>query len=194
MLIVYAVSALVAGVLVLLSLFGADHGTDSTNGFEAHTGGADHQGDHDFWLPFFSLRFYTYFFAGFGSTGLLLHYLTQTNPITAAWISGIVGMGSGLAVAILIRILKVTETSTGAKDRDVLGKEANVLVAIRGSDPGRIRCSVRGDIIDFMAFSEEPEPIEAGETVVVVAMEDGRAQVVLRDSIFGDDALPQRTK
>ncbi|MBC8063398.1 MAG: NfeD family protein [Chlorobia bacterium] len=193
MLLVYAVSALVAGVLVLLSLFGAEHGSDAATGLELHTGGADHDSDHGFWLPFFSLRFYTYFFAGFGATGLLLHFLTQTNPVAAAWISGMVGLVSGLGVAILIRILKITETSGSANDKDVLGKEANVMVAIRGSNPGQIRCTVRGDIIDFTAFSEELEPIEVGETVIVVAMEDGKAQVVTHSSIFGEDALPQRT-
>lgn len=185
MLIVYAVSALVAGVLVLLSLFGSDHDSDVDTG--------DHDTAGDFWLPFFSLRFYTYFFAGFGATGLLLHFLTQTNPITSAWISGAVGLISGLGVSILIRILKVTETSGSANERDVLGKEGKVMVAIRGSNPGQIRCTVRGDIIDFTAFTEEPGAIEAGETVLVVAMENGKAQVVRHSSIFGEDALPQRT-
>lgn len=185
MLLVYIVSAIVAGVLVLLSLFGGDHEGDSDSG--------DHDGDAGFWLPFFSLRFYTYFFAGFGTTGLLLKYLTKANPITAAIISGAVGVGSGLGVAILMRILRVTETTTSSKDKDVLGKEGTVLVAIRGSNPGRIRCTVKGDIIDFLATTEQPDSIEPGEKVVVVAMENGRAQVVSTNTIFGEEALPQRT-
>lgn len=187
MLLVYLVSAIVAGVLVLLSLFGGDHEghVDSDSG--------DHDTDHGFWLPFFSLRFYTYFFAGFGTTGLLLHYLTQTNPITSLIISGAVGLGSGLGVSILMRILRVTETTTSSKDKDVLGKEGTVLVAIRGPNPGRIRCTVKGDIIDFLAISDQSVEIEPGEKVVVVAMENGRAQVVPTQTIFGEEALPQRT-
>jgi membrane protein implicated in regulation of membrane protease activity len=193
MLLIYAVSAIVAGVLVLLSLLGADHSDQGGTEIEVHSGDADHDADHGLWLPFFSLRFYIYFFAGFGTTGLLLHFLTNTAPTLAAWISAGVGLGSGLGVAILMRLLRVTETTGSATDKDVLGKEGKVMVAIRGSNPGRIRCIVKGDIIDFFAYSEEPGEIEVGETVVVVAMENGKAQVMLRDSIFGDDALPQRT-
>jgi membrane protein implicated in regulation of membrane protease activity len=193
MLLVYVVSAIVAGVLVLLGLLGAEHESDAH--FEI---GADHpevNADHDagFWLPFFSLRFYTYFFATFGALGLLLHYFTNLGPVAGVWIAGSVGLVTGLGVAFIVRLLRITETTTSSKERDVLGKEGTVLVAIRGSNPGRIRCIVKGEIIDFLAYSEQPDPIEAGESVVVVAMENGRAQVVSRDSIFEEDALPQRT-
>lgn len=184
MLLVYIVSTIVAGALLLLSLFGADHDAD-------HEIAHDSEGGH--WLPFFSLRFYTYFFAGFGTTGLLLHYLTDTNAVVGAWIAGAIGLAAGLSVSILVRILRVTETSGSAKEKDLLGKEAKVLVAIRGMTPGRIRCSVRGDLIDYLAVSESNDAIEAGESVVVVGMENGRAQVVPRASIFGEDALPERT-
>lgn len=191
MLLVYVVSAAVAGVLVLLSLVGSGHDLDGHMEFSA-----DHSvdGGSDFWLPFFSLRFYTYFFASFGATGLLLHYFGGVGAVVGAWISVGVGLLTGLGVAFAMRMLRITETTTSAKDRDVLGKEGTVLVPIRGMSPGRIRCTVKGDIIDFLAVTEDPEPIDAGQTVVVVAMENGRAQVVTQESIFGDDALPQRTQ
>lgn len=189
MLLVYTVSAIVAGVLVLLALFGADHHVGS----EIHVDGADHDSETGHWLPFFSLRFYTYFFAGFGTTGLLLHYFTKVDSTIMALIAAAVGLGSGLGVSILVRLLRITEASGSASDKDVLGKEAQVLVAIRGTNPGRIRCTVKGDIIDFLAISDSPDPIEVGTSVVVVAMENGQAQVVSRQSIFEDDALPQRT-
>lgn len=192
MLLVYVVSAIVAGVLVLFSLFGGDHDHDFDADADADVDVGGHDVGHDIWLPFFSLRFYTYFFAGFGFTGLLLHYLTDTPAIVGAWMSGGVGLVVGLIVSILMRLLRVTETTTSATDKDVLGKEGTVLVAIRGSNPGRIRCTVKGDIIDFLATSELPETIDVGARIVVVAMENGRAQVVTRESIFEEEALPQR--
>ena len=90
MLTLYIVSAAVAGVLILLSLMGADHGVEH----EVHF---DHDSDHDsehsgHWLPFFSLRFYTYFFAGLGVTGLLLHWLTDTQATLALWLALGVGV------------------------------------------------------------------------------------------------------
>lgn len=192
MLLVYVVSAIVAGVLVLFSLFGGDHDHEFDADADADADLGGHDVGHGIWLPFFSLRFYTYFFAGFGFTGLLLHYLTQTPAIVGAWISAGVGLAIGFIVSILMRLLRVTETTTSSTDKDVLGKEATVLVAIRGSNPGRIRCSVKGDIIDFLATSELPETIDVGANVVVVAMDNGRAQVVTRESIFEEEALPQR--
>jgi hypothetical protein len=184
MLTIYIVSAVVAGVLVVLSLFGAGDAEHDAPLTELHE--AAHETFSDHWLPFFSLRFYTYFFAGFGTTGLLLYYLTKTDPMTAGIVSGAVGLGTGLAVSYLIRLLRVTEASGGASDKDVLGKEGTVLVPIRGNVPGKIRCTVRGDAIDFLATSEEERTIEAGEAVVVVAMDNGRAQVMLRDALFGN--------
>ncbi|MES1228478.1 MAG: NfeD family protein [Armatimonadota bacterium] len=188
MFLVYTVSAIVAGVMVLLSLFGADHGSDHEVHVELHHDGADHDSGQGHWLPFFSLRFYTYFFAGFGTTGLLLTLLTKTTPIAIGWIAAVVGLVAGLAVSIVVRLLKLSETTTSSKDNDVLGKEAEVLVAIRGTVPGRIRCSVKGDLIDFLAVTEEGQDIEAGTPVVVVLMENGRAHVARRDAIFGGDA------
>ncbi|MGV3619147.1 MAG: hypothetical protein ACO1SV_27795 [Fimbriimonas sp.] len=182
--ILYIVSAIVAGVLIVLSLVGAgDAEHDSPTG---EFNEAVHETFTDHWLPFFSLRFYTYFFAGFGTTGLLLQFLTKTDPTTSAIISGVVGFGTGLVVSYLVRLLRVTEASGEAKEKDFLSKDGLVLVPIRGGTPGKIRLSVKGDAIDILATTEEDQTIEAGEAVVVVAMENGRAQVVLRDSLFGD--------
>src|SRR5690349_10121353 len=105
MLTVYIVSAVVAGVLVLLSLLGIGHEVGHDLNFEvAHE--VDHDADHGdgagLWMPFFSMRFYTYFFAAFGTTGLLLHFLTTTPSMIALWISVGVGLFSGLSVSLLM--------------------------------------------------------------------------------------------
>jgi membrane protein implicated in regulation of membrane protease activity len=192
MLTLYLVSAIVAGVLIILSLVGADHDHDH----EVHLPADDlgHEVDHPLgghWLPFFSLRFYTYFFAAFGVTGLLLTYFSDAGTIMAAWVAGIVGLLSGLSVSIVMRLLRLSEATGSASDKDVLGKEAEVLVPIRGLTPGRIRCTVRGDIIDFLAVSEQDRALEPGEKVVVVSMDNGRANVVSAEAIFAD-ALTQK--
>ena len=185
MLLVYAVSAIVAGVLVALSVMGAGHDADHDIHLDAHHDTDGHEGSGGHWLPFFSLRFYTYFFAAFGTTGLLLHFLTKTESGLGIWISAIVGLLSGLGVSLAIRLLRLSETSGSAKEQDVLGKQGEVLVAIRGKTPGRVRCEVRGDIIDYTAITEEDGDIEAGQQVVVVSMENGVAQVMRTESIFG---------
>ncbi len=188
MLLIYIVSTIVAGVLILLSVFGADHDHDTDTDHDLSI-----EGSADVWLPFFSLRFYTYFFAGFGSTGLLISLLTKTPALLTGILAAGVGLVCGLMISYMMRLLRRSETTTSAKDKDVLGKEATVLVTIRGNSPGRIRCSVKGDIIDFLAIADHETPIEPGSKVVVVAMENGRAQVVLTQTIFDEEVLPQRT-
>lgn len=191
MLTLYIVSAAVAGVLILLSLLGIGHDHEGHVEMGANI---DHDVDHSLvgWIPFFSLRFYTYFFSAFGTAGLLLHYYSTTPDAVGVWLAAAVGLVSGLGVWIVLKLLRRSEGSSSATERDVLGKEGQVLVAINGSSPGRIRCSVRGDIIDFLAVSDWADTIPAGTSIVVVAMEHGRAQVMPREAIFSDDSLVQR--
>ncbi|MBS1707213.1 MAG: NfeD family protein [Armatimonadetes bacterium] len=191
MLLTYAVSAIVAGVLVVLSLLGAEHAAgdhEVSADHDVHDAGHDTAPGH--WLPFFSLRFYTYFFAGFGTTGLLLTWLAKLSEPTAGIISAVVGLGCGLSVSIIVRALRLSESSSAAKEKDMLGKEAQVLVAVRGSTPGRIRLSLRGDLIDFLATTEDGSDIEPGASVVVLEVINGRAVVARKDSILGNDDMP----
>lgn len=194
MMILYVVSAVVAGVLVLLSLLGADHGAD-------HDVSADHDLAHDHdsgtdthgpWLPFFSLRFYTYFFAGLGTTGLLLTLLAKTPEPLAGIVAGVVGLASGLSVSLVMRALRLSEANSGAKQADMLGKEAEVMVTIRGGTPGRIRMLVKGDLLDVVAVAQGGETIDPGASVVVLEMDEGRAVVARRENILGDDQVEMK--
>ncbi|MFI5386573.1 MAG: NfeD family protein [Fimbriimonadales bacterium] len=191
MLTLYIVSAAVAGALVILSILGADHGVEHEVHFEHEGHETGESQGH--WIPFFSLRFYTYFFAGFGTTGLLITLLTATAPAFTLALAIAVGLFAGFSVSILVRLLRKTETTSGSGEKDVLGLEAKVLVTIRGAEPGRIRCSVKGDAIDFLAVCDDADPIEVGATVIVIAMEDGRALVMPRTALFGDDSTRVRT-
>jgi membrane protein implicated in regulation of membrane protease activity len=145
------------------------------------------------WIPFFSLRFYTYFFAGLGATGLMLTYLTDASASLTLILSLCTALFCGLSVWLTMKLVRRSESTSTATESDLLGKEGTVLVAIHGRNPGRIRCTVRGDIIDYLAYSEEDTPILPGDSVVVVALENGRAQVIAREAIFGGDVLPTRT-
>jgi membrane protein implicated in regulation of membrane protease activity len=194
MLTLYIASAIVAGVLILVSLFGGgDHEFGHDLGGDAHIdhGDSDHGGVGD-WIPFFSLRFYTYFFAGLGATGLLLTFLTTTPASLILTLSLIVGAVSGTSVWLMIKLLRKTENTSTATEKDLMGKEATVMVGINGRNPGRIRCTVRGDIIEYLAIAEDGTKLNPGDTVVVLSMENGRAEVVARDTIFEPETLQIR--
>ncbi len=205
MLLAYIVSAVVAGVLVVLSLLGVDHaggdadvsvdhefqlGHDLVEGHDMASGHvAAREAANGRWMPFLSLRFWTYLFAGFGTSGLLLTVLAKTPEPVAAIVAALVGLACGFVVSWVMRLLRITESSSSAKQQDMLGKEAEVLVTIRGTTPGRIRLSVKGDLIDFLAVAPDGETIEPGASVVVLEVEGDRANVARRESVLGDDTL-----
>lgn len=202
MLSLYIVCSVIGLALILLSAFAGhhdfsvgvhdvqlDHGAQDLNlGHDAHVehggGNAENAGEGGAWLPFLSLRFWTYLCAGFGITGLLLSLLTHTDPGLAVWLAVGTGLVCGLMVSYIYRICQVTSTDSMTREKDILGCEAKVLVAIRDKQPGRIRVCVKGDWVDFIALSSDGSEIPVGEQAVIVAMEDGKAMVIPKSAIF----------
>lgn len=186
MLSTYIVAALVGGLLIVLSVVGGIHHGDSDVGADGHDGidhghdGVDaHEGP---WIPFFSVRFWTYFASTFGICGLLLSLLVKTPEPTSALLSGGAGLIVGLLVAYGMRALSRTDTDSSIAPKDLMGREATVVVAIRGRDPGRVRVSVKGEILELLATCEEDFDLEAGSRALVVDMEGDKVKVMSYDT------------
>lgn len=206
MLTLYIFCAVIGGGLILLSAFGGgdhEHGVDGGHDLTAHdvahdfdAGGADmgHEavGGHETgsdgpWIPFFSLRFWTYFIGIFGGTGLLLSLLTRTpEPATGLWSAG-TGMISGLVAASLVRWISKHEADSTARDSDMLGLRARVTVPIRKQQLGRIRTTVKGELLDILATAEEKSDLSEGTEVVIVSMDNGRASVMPLDTLLEEN-------
>lgn len=188
---IYIVATVVGGALIVLSLFGhGDHGADASGDVGGHDGSIDlHQDDGGYhgeeaWLPFLSVRFWTYFALTFGACGLLLTYVAQTRePLTAIYAS-IPGLITGLGVAFAVRLLRRQEVDSSIGEKDLLGVLAKVSVPIREGQLGRVRCTVKGEIIDLIAKGHQPLSMEAGTDVAIVEMDNGTAIVVPRDAIY----------
>lgn len=189
MLSIYIISAIVGGALILASIFGG-HG-DSDAGIDHdvdHDLSAGHEGDavhSDLWLTSFSLRFYTYGFTFFGLTGLLFE-MFNVEKMTGFWLALAVGIVCGLMASATMYYLSKTSTTSGAEEKDLVGADAKVLVPVKKSLPGKIRCTVKGDTIDVIAISDEETEIPTGERVMIVAMENQRARVIRRSDFFED--------
>ncbi|MCO5295253.1 MAG: hypothetical protein M9921_00180 [Fimbriimonadaceae bacterium] len=199
MLTLYIVTAIVGGAMVLVSALMGGHDADTDHDFthdaDVHVevdsdtdsdAGADHGGDHAGpWLPFFSLRFWTYLLAAFGLTGVLLTWLTDTpQPTVLTW-SIAMGLVVGLAVSYLMLVLKRIGVDSSISSSDMLGIEARVTVPIRGALMGRVRCNVKGEALDVFATSDEDRVFEEGQSVVIVEMVGDKARVVSREDVFG---------
>lgn len=174
MITIYIVSALIGVVLAIMAAFGAlEHAHD-----------LDFQGDvtaphgTDTWIPFLSLRFWTYAFGGFGLTGVLLSYLTDLNATNTLGIAIATGVVCGLGIAVLVRAVSRSEAQSNSRADDLVGLTAKVLVTVRKAQPGRIRCHVKGEILDVLAVAEEDVTLHPGEDAIVVCVEEGRATVV----------------
>lgn len=180
----YIMAAILGGGLVLVSIFaGSDHDHD-------HEFSADHDADHggiehgDLWIPFLSLRFWTYFLMAAGVTGILLMQFAQTvEPITAFWASG-TGLVVGLGVSYVMHLAKKMQTEEVAQSADFLGREATVIVPIRPNLDGKIRVEVKGQLIELLALPFEEREIARDEIVVIVSMDNDRARVIPRDDLL----------
>lgn len=196
MLAVYIVTAIIGGGMVLFSALGGLHGSgDVDHGMDigGHGGDAGHDvgghglahhghetiGEAGFWLPFFSIRFWTYLSAAFGITGLILTLLNAGAIATVLLASAVTGIASGLIAAYAFRALQVGQSSSELRMEDFLGAEAKVTVALRDSQPGKVRMSIRDDIIDMVAVSDRP--IEVGEEVMVLEVDANRVVVARRE-------------
>lgn len=209
MLAAYIVAAIVGGGMIVFSALAglgahADVGGDLGHDVGGGHGSVDHgaAGGHDvshdaehghdtdhgtgaLWLPFFSIRFWTYAVGTFGLIGSVLS-LTRVSiePITLA-ISATAGLLMGTLAAWIVRYLNKAEYSSTATEDDFLGALAQVTVPI-GELPGKVRTSVRGDIIDFVALSDPGEQFAPGEEVMIVGIEGDKARVARKKDFLGE--------
>jgi len=207
MLTLYIFCAVIGGGLILLSAFGGgdhEHGADADHDISVHdmahdfdAGGVDaghvvDHGDHEAgsdgpWIPFFSLRFWTYFIGIFGATGLLLSLLANSPEPFTGLLSAGTGFISGIVAASLVRWISKNEADSTARDSDLLGLRARVTVPISDEQIGRIRTTVKGELLDILANAEAKQTLSEGTEVVIVGMDNGRASVMPLDDLLEEN-------
>lgn len=205
----YLISMIVGvGLLLITAFFGGgemdadvDGGVDFDAGdvdVDVDAGGADvdhsfigESGSHsvgkDFaWLPFLSLRFWTYFLAAFGLTGVALSLFTQTVEPLRLIISSANGFALG-AIGYFIFQFFSNMQGPGNISKSVTGVEGTVIVAARNGLPGKVRVSVDGDTIDLLALSDKNADLNRGEKVVIVDADSKVVRVTRPDEMFEEN-------
>lgn len=192
MIAIYIVAAILGGGLVIASvLFGhgehasGDSGHDAQIDVHGHADG----GEAHVWIPFLSLRFWTYLVAVFGVAGLLLSKFTTLIEPMPAILSGGTGLVVGLLVSFLMRVAKKLEVDSSTKTQDFLGAVGRVVVAIRPGQEGKIRLSIKGDTIEVLALPNEFETLEIGSEAIIVSMENDRARVISRSELLEETQI-----
>ncbi len=173
-----------------------DHGALEVDhaAVDAHSPGLDLQSlmgkaaeipkDPGIWLPFLSIRFWIYFAATFGMTGLALNLFRASQEPVTLIASLITGLFVGVIGSLAWRILNTSQVDASTKTKDFLGSMGRLSVGTRPGSLGRVRLYVKDEWIDLTAVSDSGGEIAQGEEVIVVAIEGNTARVIPSQEIL----------
>lgn len=136
----------------------------------------------DFFLwTFRSVRFWTFFLAFFGMTGLSLDGLGLMGPMAA--LAAAIGMGSasGLGASAAIRVLAADTSGRAASSRDYIGKTVRVVVPVEGEEVGKVRLRLKGQTVDVLATTDEGDSFASQEEAIIIEMDGTRARIARID-------------
>jgi hypothetical protein len=178
---IYATALAVGGTLLLASLVlghhGADHGGDAGGGHDHGGDHGAHEGELGLLATFMSIRFWTFTLAFFGLTGVVFEEMQLLKDGRAILgLSSVLGGGIGFAAATLVRYLRAHSVSSVPTEIGYVGLTGEVLLDVTPEEPGRIRISARGSLIDLPAKTQGPA-LKKGASALVVDMTDGVARV-----------------
>ena len=173
MLFVYVAASVVGLVLLGVSIFGVGHDHAAS-----HDGSSD--GDGSPMLALLSVRVWTYVLAFGGVTGLLLRYLGHEGEPT----SGIGALVVGVLAAGMARVVIGRASRRGAsgmvRSEDLVGKSAAVIIPFGGEATGKVRVRVAGADVDLLATTEDGQPLDRHDEVLIVEVREGGSALVTR--------------
>jgi hypothetical protein len=177
---IYATALAVGGTLLLASLVLGHHGADHAHDFgHGHDASHGEEGDVALIASFLSVRFWTFALAFFGLTGLVLEKVVavgdgRTIFVIAAVMGGTIGFGASYTFNRLRAGARAL--STVPQEMGYVGLEGEVLLAVSPEEPGRIRITAQGSLVDLPARTDGAR-FEKGARALVVDVTDGVARV-----------------
>ena len=134
-------------------------------------------------LPFTSLRFWTFGACFFGLTGVALTQLGQVGEPTAMLASLAIGLGSGTATAWLVRGLRQPVGAVGGA-RALVGQVGELVFALAPGQTSKLRLRVPGrpprEILAVLGDADT-RTLPRDTRVVVLDLRDGKAVVEAAD-------------
>jgi hypothetical protein len=172
----------------------ADHGADQDQGDDHDKAGAmvlagenamvKHEGGGlgdtvSMLLPITSVRFWTFFLAFFGLTGMTLTAAALGPGVIAnALLSTGVGYLSGMSVVSVGRKLKKASTDSTVGHHDYVGATAVVSLPVARGRTGKIRLDLKGRTVELIADTEDERSYDIKQRVMIYQMTgDGRALI-----------------
>ena len=109
--------------------------------------------------------------------GLALHVFRVTSPAATLGLAAASGAVAGLVAGVAFLTLGQRGASGEAGFHEAKGQRARVLVACARAQRGKIRVRIKGQLVDMLATTDEPQ-IDAGREVLIVDIHDDVAHVV----------------
>ena len=125
---------------------------------------------------FLSLRFYMFAALGFGLVGAPVAGLGLSTPGLTFVVAALTGLALGLLTSLGFRWLARETLTSGATAPELLGQVGRVLVTCGTGRSGKVRLTVRGQTLDFVASTDEAS-IEAGRGIIVQEIHAHRLHV-----------------
>lgn len=124
-----------------------------------------------------SMRFWTFFLAFFGLTGIALKTL---GIVESDLISGLVATAMGATIGYgatwAFRVLDRRESNSVASEDDLVGKSGRILVAVGPGTLGKIRVQAKGSTVDLLAKSDD-ESFGLEDEATIIEMDDMIARI-----------------
>lgn len=190
--------------------FDVDHDVDldadaDVDGDVGHVGGVHVGGmdDHDvtalqetvqqtaadsalwFWLPFLSLRFWSFGAAAFGATGLGLT-LASIGDVPTAIVASLMGYVTGLGSSWAFRQLKRDMVTGDTTLKRFVGEQATVVLTIRPGQVGSIRLTSSAGDVEVPATTRDKGELPRGSAVIVAGFTDRVADVTSMPALATD--------
>lgn len=178
MIYLYVFTLVLGGVLVGASMLLGTH-DDSGDG-EVETE-SEIEG---FLFGLLSVRYWTFFCAFFGLTGVVLDGLGLVSHwAIAALLSTAMGAAAGFGSTWLLRALSSDSSNSAASSSEMIGKTGRVLVPIGPELVGKVRIALRGTSVDMLALSIDGKTHPTRAEVLIVELDGTRVKVASLDSI-----------
>ncbi len=128
------------------------------------------------YIPFLSMRFWTYALASGGGVGTVLTLLGLPVALHAPAALGS-GVALGWTAAWTFHKLKQATADSTVRPASLKGAEAQVVLPIRPGERGKIRLHIQGASLELLARSREDRVLNPRETVLIVEVQQDTAIV-----------------
>jgi len=163
-------------MLFVGDIFGADHEVGAHDVAVNH-GGADHGGGPGI----FTARIMASFLTAFGVGGVVARYYSLPHPAASG-----VGVATGIVLSGLVyqfaKLLYSQQASSGVRMADLVGRSAEVSVAIPAGGVGQVALTFGGERSEHIARSADGRALLRGAEVVITGLRGDSVVVAPADS------------